>query len=206
MSIDGKGTIVKVIPDYVNSVLRMSCLKDTISIPNFWGVPPKIEQLDKKFVKISYEVRGGSNLGLGNVLILCVKGNKLFEALHVLRYTNWDSGDEKMGYFIKLNLNGNTKSNYHLTVGVKDYVYSKRNPETNYTYYNNTILSFDQTNNVFYSIKKGVYNQVAAAKEAKSAKQKVNGNFPMIILGKETYYYINNRWYQAEINNEMNEI
>ena len=110
-----------------------------------------------------------------------------------------------MGYFIKLNLNGSTKSNYYLAVRVKDYVYSKQNPETNYIYKNNSILNFDQTNNVFYSIKEGVYNQVAATKEPKSVKRKVNGNFPVIILGKETYYYINNRWYQQGTN-ELKEI
>jgi len=206
VSLDDKATKVKITPDYVNRVLRMTCLKDTISIRDFWDVPPKIEMLNKMFIKINYEVRGGSNLGLGNTLILCVKGNKLFEAMHVLRYTNWNSGDEKMDYRIRLSLNGSNRNNYHLTVSVDDYVYSKRNPETNYTYNNKTILSLDQRNNVFYSIKENVYNQVAVTRGGKSTKQKVSGNFPVIILGKETYYYINNRWYQAGINNEMNEI
>lgn len=205
-SLNGKAIKVRVIPDYVNRVLRMTCLKDTVSIPDFWGVPPDIEMLNKKFIRISYAVRGGSNLGLGKTLILCVNNNKLVEAMHVLKYTNWDSGDEKMDYHISLILNGSNNTNYQLTVSIHDYVYSKRNPETSYSYSDKTILSFDQSKNVFYSIKENVYNHVAVTKESKSTTVKVNGNYPVIILGKETYYYINNRWYQTVEDKEMSEI
>lgn len=184
----------------------MTCLKDTISIADFWGVPPEIQLLNKRFIEIRYEVRGGSNLGLGNTLILCVKGSKLLEAMHVLRYTNWETGGEKKDYHIKLNLNSDKKSKYSLTVSIHDYSYSKRNPETNYTYNNKTTLSFDTKNSVFYNIKENIYNHVTTTKAAKPIKQKVNGNFPVVILGKETYYFINNRWYQAGDNNELNEI
>jgi len=205
VSLDGKNEKVTITPDYLKRVLRMTCLKDTINIPDFWDVTPELHILNKSFIEIKYEVRGGSNLGLGNTLILCVNGSMLYEAMHVLRYTNWDSGDIKTNYQIKLIMVGNSKSNYKLNVGIHDDVYSKPNPEKNYTYNNQTVLSFDTRQNAFYSIKEGVYKHFIP-KTGKTAKQKVDGNFPVIILGKETYYFINNRWYQPGISNEMYEM
>ena len=204
-SLDGKNEKVKIIPDYVNRDLIVTCLKDTISIAGFWGVPAGIYLLNKNFIEIKYEVRGGSNFALGNTLILCVNNNKLYESMHVLRYATWDS-DIKASYQIKISLVGNSKDNYKLNVNIHDYVDSKPNPEKNYNYKTQTILSFDTKRNVFYSIKKDIYKQFIP-KSGKTAKQEVNGNFPMIILENETYYFINNRWYQPgrSNNNEMDE-
>ena len=206
VALDSKNAKVKVAPDYVNQALKITCLKDTIMIPDFWGVIPDYRVFNKKFIEVKYEVRGGSNLGLGNTLILCVKSNKLIEAMHVLRYTNWDSGNEKTDYHIDLNVNGDNKNTYNLNIRVHDAVYSKQNPETNYNYNNITTLNFDTKHNVFYSIKQNIYNYTAATKAGKATWQKVNGNFPVIILGKETYYFIHERWYQLGRNNEISEM
>jgi hypothetical protein len=59
-SLDGKQQKVKIIPDYVNRVLKMGCLTDTIKIEDFWGVTPQIDILGGKFIEIQYEVRGGT--------------------------------------------------------------------------------------------------------------------------------------------------
>ncbi|MFI5140126.1 MAG: hypothetical protein ACHQIM_20060 [Sphingobacteriales bacterium] len=206
VSLDGKIEKVKIIPDYVNRVLRMTCLQDTIAISDFWGVPPEIHILNRSFIEIRYEVRGGSNLGLGNTLILCVNDGKLYEAMHVLRYMNWDSGNQKENYHITLILNGEDRLNYRLIVHIHDNVYSKLEPETNYNYNNQTVLSFDTRRNVFYSIKETVSCHVATTKTGKTVKQKIVGDFPVIILGKQTYYFIKGRWYQSRSTNEMDEI
>jgi hypothetical protein len=86
-------------------------------------------------------------------------------------------------------------------VHIHDYVNSKRDPETNYVYDNNTVLAFDKKQNVFYSIKDGLYDHFITTKN--KTKQKVDGNFPTIILGKETYYFINGRWYFSNLDKEM---
>ncbi len=126
--------------------------------------------------------------------------------MHVYNHTNWETGEEKMDYHITLILNGSNKTNFHLTVNVHDNSYSKRNPQTNYTYTNETILTFGQSKNIFYNIKEDLYNHIDVTNDVRSKKQKVNGNFPVIILGKETYYYINNRWFQSCVEKEMAEI
>jgi hypothetical protein len=201
VSVDGKNEKVKIIPEYVNHRLKMICSGDTINIVDFWGAPPDIRLLNKIFIEINYAVRGGSNVGFGNTLILCVNRGHLFEALHVLRYGNGETGDEKSDYHIKLTLKGNSKNNYRLNVHVHDDVDSKRAPETNYTYNNETNLTFDSKQNVFYSIKESVYDCFITT--AKNTKQKIGGTFPMIILGKQTYYFINKRWCTADLDKEM---
>jgi hypothetical protein len=205
VSLDGKNRMIKIIPDYANHVLKISCLNNTISISDYWGVPPEIHLLNSSFIEINYAVRAGSNVGLGNTLIVCVNDNKLYEAMHTLRLSNSDHDDLKTNYIIKLALNGDSKNNYKLHVQVHDYVYSKQNPQENYNYSNQTFLSFDTKHNVFYNIKEDIYDSFVMTSTGKKVKQKIEGNFPVIMLGKETYYYINDRWYQIGKSNEINE-
>jgi hypothetical protein len=200
-SLDDKNATVKVVPDYVNRVLRMTYLKDVININDFWGAPPEIHLLNKNFIEINYAVRGGSGVGLGNTLIICVDGQHLYEAMHVLRYLTGESGGYQEEYRIKLRLVGNNVNNYKLKVTVHDFVDSKPRPKENYVYDNNTVLAFDVQQNIFYSVKQNIYDHFIATKN--KIKQKVDGNFPTIILGKETYYFINGRWYFNNLDKEM---
>ena len=86
LSLDGKYQKMHIMPDYVHHVLKISCLKDTITIEDYWGVPAEVHILGKHFVQINYEVRGGTGLGLGNMMLLSVQNNKLCQSLYVLRY------------------------------------------------------------------------------------------------------------------------
>jgi len=158
---NGRDQKVHIMPDYFNHLLKISCLKDTISILDYWGVPAEVTVLNKNFIKISYAVRGGSGLGLGNVMILCVSGGKLYEAIHVLEYVNGESGDEQDRYKIKIMISGDNKETYKLHVGIHDSVKSKATPAINYNYNNQTVLSFDETRNVFYCIKEDIMTNMS---------------------------------------------
>jgi len=200
-SLDGKNQTVHIMPIYEKHVLKISCLNDTLIDDDFWDVPPITEVLNKNFIEIRYEVRGGSGLGLGNILLLCVNGNKLFEAMHVLRYLSSEGGGEKTNYNLKLTLNGNNKRNFKLIVDIHDRDWSRYSPEINYDYRNRSILSFDVHQNIFFSLKEGNYN--SAIIDDKKPKQQVKGVFPVIILGKENYYFIGGNWYNLENGNEF---
>lgn len=206
-SLDGKDQKIRVVPDYVHRILRATCNKYSININQFWGVSPEISVLSKNFIRIDYEVRGGSNLGLGNTIILCVNDGKLYEALHVLRYVQWDSGDLETHYDLKLVLSGNSKRNYKLIADIRDTVLSEPKPQENYIYKNQTVLSFDTVRKAFYSVKENVYNRFITNFSLKGKKQTqpIRGNFPVVILGKETYYLIDNHWYQQGDGNKMDE-
>jgi hypothetical protein len=201
ISIDGKDHKVTIIPDYENHVLKITYLKETISVQDFWGNPPEIRLLNKNFIRINYAVRGGSGVGLGNTMIICINGSHLYQAMHVLRYLTGESAGIQEEYHIKMHLIGNHINNYKLKVNVHDFVDSKPLPKENYVYDNNTILAFDVQQNVFYSVKQGLYDQFITTRN--KAKQKVKGSFPMLILGKETYYFINGRWYTGDLDKEM---
>src|ERR1700744_961276 len=57
ISLDGKSKQIHIMPDYPNHILRISCLKDTISIYDYWDVPAVISVLNKNFLQVKYEVR-----------------------------------------------------------------------------------------------------------------------------------------------------
>jgi hypothetical protein len=199
ISLDGKNRKVHIMPDYARRILRVSYLKDTISIEGYWGDPAKVHIFDNRFVQIIYDVRGGSNLALGNMLIVCVNGNRLYEALHILRYANWDSGD-LMKYKVKVVFQKTFKKTYQLNVSVHDYVNLQTNPAGNYVYNDNNILRFDKKTNVFYNLKSRVYDtlKVLEPNTGPFVKQLIQGNFPTILLGEESYYYIKDGWYEVQ--------
>lgn len=207
ISLDGKNRKVQIMPDYSKHVFNISCLKDTISINDFWGVPVEIHVLDNRFVQIIYEVRGGSNLALGNILIVCVNGNKLYEALHILRYATWDSGDLTK-YKVKIMFGRSFKKTYQLNVTVHDYVNSQTDPGENYVYNDNNTLRFDKKTNVFYNLRSRVYDtlKVYEPNTGQFVKQLIQGNFPTILLGKESYYYIKDGWYEVQRDHNINRL
>ena len=205
-SLDGKRQKVIVMPDYVNRVLKIICLNDTVRIGHYWDVPPEAHMLGNNFIKVDYEVRGGSNLGLGNTMILCVNHNKLYITMHSLRYSKWEDGRAYMYYNVKLGLVGNSKNGYKLKAAIKDTVFSKETPSDNYGYNNISILHFDSDQKVFYSIKQSISGFILHDERNKPThKEIVRGNFPIILLGPEKYYFVNGKWYQVKDNFELSE-
>ena len=204
-SLDGKKQKVHIMPDYTNHVLKISCLKDTISVNDYWGVPADLNILNKNFLSIRYEVRGGSGLGLGNIFILCIKNKTLYESIHILRYSHLEDAGKIKDYRIKSVLIGNSVNTYKLKISIHNSSYSKYVSSDNYNHKNISTLKFDVAQNVFYSSKRSIYKtmMIYDTKTDKEHKQQINGNFPEIILGDQTYYFIKDGWYEMGTNNEL---
>jgi hypothetical protein len=203
-ALDGSDQKVHVMPNYFNHLLKISCLKDTITIHDYWGVPAEVTFLNKNFIKISYAVRGGSDISLSNLMVLCVNGGRLYEAMHVLELVSSESGGEQDLYKITIALSGDNKKTYKLHAGIHDSVKSRATPAINYNYNNQTVLSFDESLNVFYSVKEDIYDSFTIyPKTGKNHKEKLRGNYPVIILGKEVYYYVKGGWYNLGNDNEL---
>jgi len=196
-SLEGKALKVKVFPDYVHDILCIIYLTDTIKVFNYWDVPPQTSYLSKQFIKIDYEVRGGSNVGLGNSLIICVSNNKLYEALHVLRYTDSES-EIVQTYRVKFAF-ATGKKGYMLIASIRDKSFSTKNPETNYDYSNTSKLRFDKKLKVFYSIKKDLYDTLKVVYPNTTYIREIQGNFPEVILEDNKYVFIGGQWF--ELNN-----
>ncbi|QEC75021.1 hypothetical protein [Mucilaginibacter ginsenosidivorax] len=193
-SLEGRTVRVKVLPDYIHNILCVIYLKDTVKVFGYWDVVPKTSYLSKRFIKIDYEVRGGSNFALGNSLIICVSDNKLFEALHVLRYADWESELVKT-YNVKFAL-VDRKKDYVLTASIRDKSISSINPETNYSYTNSSKLHFDRKLKIFYSIKSNLYDTLNVSYHDTTYKQEIQGNFPEAILGDNKYVFIGGQWFE----------
>lgn len=177
-ALDGSDQKVHIMPDYFNHLLKLSCLKDTITIPDYWGVPAQITDLNKNFIKISYAVRGGSDISLSNLMVLCVNGGRLYEAMHVLEKVNSESGGDREHYKITITLSGANKKTCKLHVGIHDSVRSRATPAINYNYNNQTVLSFDESRNAFYSVKEDIYDRFTIyPKTGKDHKEKLRGNY-----------------------------
>jgi len=197
-SLDGENQKVSIIPDYVNRVLKISCLKDTIFDNYFWGVPTDVTILDKTFLKISYEVRTGSGEDGATVIIVCVDKKRIYNAINVRSLSSYNMGDEHGVYKLKIAFDGNNIKTYKLLIKVHDDAYSNYEPSSNFIYNNLSVLHFDINRRVFYSLKQDIYGNLKMhdVKTAKEYQQHIGGNFPVIILGDEIYYFINGLWYQ----------
>jgi hypothetical protein len=195
-SLEGKTLKVKVLPDYVHNILCIIYLTDTLKVFDYWDVFPQTSHLSEQFLKINYEVRGGSNLGLGNSLIICVSNNKLYETLHVLRYADWESELVKT-YNVKFAFVTHKKE-CMLTASIKDKSLSTTNPETNYDYTNTSKLHFDKKLKVFYSIKKNLYDTLKVVYPNTTYRRAIEGNFPEMILGDSKYLYIGSQWFELD--------
>ncbi|MBS1532081.1 MAG: hypothetical protein JSU01_17400 [Bacteroidetes bacterium] len=205
-SLGGKDVKVRVIPDYVNHVLKVICLKDSITVNN-WGIAPDIAILNNQFIKLEYPMRAGSNEGRTDMLIVCVSNGKLHEAIHIVESTNYEFGDSHELYEIKTVLNGNNKKNYQLNVSIHDDSYSKDKPEENFVYDSHSVLHFDTITNAFYSIKTGFWDtHTFHTNKGRSFKKHMRGYFPVIFLGDYTYYLIDGRWYEKEFATGFDEI
>jgi hypothetical protein len=190
-SLEGKRCMVHIMPNYNGRILKIGCLKDTITLD---GPPADVSYLGKKFLQIKYEVRGGSNLALGNTLILCLSNNKLYEALHVLRYSDWES-DLVKKYNVDFSLH-TFRNNYVLTGAIKEKVISEEQPETNYNFKNRKYLQFDKKLKVFYSIKSDLYDTLEVCYSNITYKREIDGNFPKVLLGREEYLFNGNQWFE----------
>ena len=193
-SLEGRTVRVKVLPDYVHDILCVIYLKDTVKVFDYWDVPPEVSHLSKQFLKINYEVRGGSNLGMGNSLIICVSNQRLHEALHVLRYADWESELVKT-YNVNFALKS-YKKDYELEVRIRDKSASSVNRETNYDYTSSSRLHFDKKLKVFYSIKRDLYDTLKVNYHDTSYMHDIQGNFPEVILEDNKYIFIGGQWFE----------
>lgn len=205
-SLDGRDVKVRVIPDYINYALKVVYLKDTISVGD-WGTAPDIAVLNNQFIKLEYPLRAGSNEGHKDMLMVCVNHNRLYEAMHIVENTNYDTEDDRELYDIKTTISGSDKKNYQVNVNIHDDAHNKENPDATYIYNSKSVLHFDTTRNAFYSIKTGLWDTYTIhPNKGKKFKKNIRGNFLVIFLGKYQYYFIYGRWYELETTNAFDEL
>jgi hypothetical protein len=209
-SFDGIAQVINVIPDYDRETLTIATMQDTLHIRNCTNVE-EVNALNKNFIKIIYQVRGGSGIHLRHMLIVTAKDNKLYQALHITSLFSEEfidfnkkpvssTPDKSSHYEVKISFVNDSYPNLKIAASISIKEASKANPQSNYTKQNNVILAFDTTNNIFYSSIADVSQHftIHDPKTRQESKQYVMGAFPMLQLGSLSYYYIKGGWYEKD--------
>jgi hypothetical protein len=213
LSFTGKAETINVLPDYDREVLTIATLKDTLHIEDCTKVDEAIA-LNRSFVKIVYQVRGGSGIHLRHMLILTSKNNKLFQSLHITSLFNEEyidfnkkpvssKPDKSSRYEVKVDF---LNMDYHkMTASIYKEEKSKDHPQNDYNKESTITLTFDTIKNVFYSSNADVskYFTIFDPKTQQESKQYLMGTFPMIQLGSYSYYYIKGEWYEKGHNDDL---
>jgi len=208
--LDGVDQKVRIVADYPHNALNIICLKDTLRINEFLDLHGKAIVLNGQFLKVIYDIRGGSDETGGNMVLLCVAHNKLYQAMHVTSFSTYDVDrvynkradslklfDEHGDYGLNAELTGTNKANYKLVVNIHDEVKSKHDPKTNHNDKEQVSLNFDPDNYIFYNAHEDIsqYFTIYDPKTQRAIKQYLLGSFPVIQLGNYKYYYIKDEWY-----------
>lgn len=218
--------------DNVNKSITLTLpSQDTLSICDY-SMDSKLERMEvinRKFLVITFRTRGGSEMGLGQTMIICVSHGHLYKALDIISkedfHRSWAYNkeidslhplDENETYAVSIvKITNDKKNNYKLTVTQYDKVKSKQNPSTNHETLDTVSLYFDQKNKVFYDKYiqlEGGYTFIDNYKN----EQQINitgEKYPgieriirkgLLGYGETTrYIYINKIWYSLTDKNQL---
>lgn len=209
-SFDGKTQVINIVPDYDKGDLIIATLQDTLHIENCTNVE-KISSLSANFVQVVYQIRGGSGIHLRHTLILTVKNNRLYQALHITSLFSEEfidfnkkpvstTPDKSSHYEVKINLIDTNYSDIKIAASIFNDEKLKANPKNGYSKKNNIVLAYDTVKNIFYSsvIDISQYFTIYDPKMQKESKQYLMGTFPIVQLGSYSYYNIRGEWYEKE--------
>lgn len=211
-SLDGTPVQVQVreLSDSSRRALTLVCGKDTVFAYDYWA-PKQVKVVNKRFLQVTYAVRGGSNLGVGNTLLLCIDKGHLRQAMKACTFIESDlrnafyipgNPDEYELFRARTQLVGTTAKTYQLHLTVHDEARSAQDPSTNHNDTKHVWLSFDPTHGVFYSATKELPPLFSAydPKTERVISLKATEPVPVIALHNSTYYFINGEWYEEARN------
>lgn len=195
--------------------LALMCGKDTVFAYDYWA-PGQIKVLNQHFLQVTYAVRGGTNIGLGNTLVLCVANGRLCQAMKARTFSEYDirnlahipgNPDEYELYRVRTQLVGTTSKTYQLHLTIHDEAHSKQDPATNHNNTKHVWLRFDSTHGVFYSTTKKLPSLYSAYDPKKDRVIRLTANEPVPVIAlpgrtsyhNSTYYFINGEWYEEAV-------
>jgi hypothetical protein len=163
-----------------------------LAIYDCYGVTA-VHLLNEKFLEIVYEPRGGSGLTLYNVLILGVSKGKLITAMDI-NFSAWTICEAERKYSAKPTLTGDDNKGYKLSIKVHEEVIGKSEKWGGpYDKHKTVVLNFDPDKHIFYNGNKTLDQGFKFFDSRKPTR--IKGNFPLIDINNEVYYFINGLWY-----------
>ncbi len=182
--------------DWQDRRLRVICGNDTISFTDNWYGSVSATFLTKNFLKIIYSRRGGSGIHNDDLLLICVKNNKLHSALDIVSYSEFIyGGDDVDDYNASLKIAAGSNENIRLELSANR-EYAKILHKKNYR--TAAILDFDKNKCVFFSRHEYIDNvfHVYNFADEKTTDKRFTGTYPMVDIGRRRYYFAKGTWYR----------
>jgi hypothetical protein len=174
--------------------------RDTVLVYDAWA-SGTAKVLNQQFLQLDYPVRGGSNVGLGSTLVLCVAKGRLCQVLKLPTYSQSDlyDPDEHELYQVRLRLAGTTPQTYQFHLTTHEKRRSERAPKTNHTSTTQAVLKFDTGRHLFYTGFKRVpaLLRVVDDKTERVVMLKVTEPVPVVEWHNYRQYFIQGNWYGA---------
>jgi uncharacterized LabA/DUF88 family protein len=199
-TLEGTNEVIKIRSRTTSTTFTVSCSTDKLILPNYWA-DGWIKVLNNKFIEIRYYIRGGSGIGLGNTLLLCVSHGKLRQALHIESYSSNLNYSSDLDYkrttqrIIDTRLALDANNRVHVTT--YDTLVSGQNQNFKRTSVaaKKTIVRFDLTKRIFYNYQKNVNTTLITFKNNRDIIKKFVGAAPAFQLNKQEYIFVGSNWY-----------
>lgn len=171
--------------------------RDSLKINDYMSTD-SVHFLNKNFLELLYDPRGGSDDGYQHTMILYVINGKIGIALEIETDHQFNFPNGWGEYYARVKLTGENQ-NYKLVVKTNDRLYSKGKHAKNHNLNNRFVLTYDTKRNIFYSNLKLVNGRFDVYDHSKGElkAKRFCGKYPIIKLGDRDYYYINRIWYAA---------
>jgi hypothetical protein len=173
---------------------------DTVFVYDAWA-NGTVKVLNQQFLQFDYPVRGGTNVGLGSTLVVCVANGKLCQTLKLPTYLQTDlySPDYHELYKVRLRLSGNTSQTYQFHLATHNEIRSERDPTSNHNSTTQDVLKFDAGRLIFYSGFRRVpaLFPVVDEKMEQVVTLRISEPLPVIKWNNCVQYFIKNEWYGA---------
>jgi len=209
-SLDGVSKKISLTDGPSSEKLTITCGNSKISINNYWA-PREIRILKKSFLEIKYAQRGGSCVGIGYTLLLCIDKDKIVvSAIFMDRLTGCGAGEDD-SYTVRSNIIENKIYMYKMDI----YIHSRKiitNPKLGKSYSKNWVneLEYDKALHIFHNGYLTISGSflTTPGSSSKTTKEYIDGKFPIINLrGPESdarrYVYIKGNWYEQGETNSL---
>ena len=206
-SFEGTAVSVRVYEQRSPRALVVACATDRVTLYDYWA-PDEARVWNQQFLQLTYAVRGGSNVGVANTLVLGVSHGKLCQALKAETFREYDlrnlaripgNPDDYALYRVRMSLLGTTPLTYQLQLAIHDEHQSGQAPAGNRSSSRQAVLRFDPTHHLFYTGHQLVPSvfPVVDLKAGRVVTRKVTEPLPVIALNRRTLYFIQGEWYEA---------
>jgi hypothetical protein len=204
-TLEGINTSIKIQNRTTSIPFTISCSTDKLTLPNYWA-DGETKVLNRKFLKVRYYVRGGSGVGIGNTLLLCISHGKLRQALHIESYSS------NLNHPSNLDYKGTTQRilDTQLTLDAANNVYAvtydtlvsgeNRDFQRRSLGSKRNTLRFNLHENVFFSYQKKVNTNLITFRGSRTNIGHFSGVAPAFQLNDTEYLFISSRWYAKSSN------